>query len=251
MRVIFLGTGTSVGVPMIGCSCGTCRSDDPRDRRTRASILLEFDSRRVVVDTSTDFRMQALRAGIDRLDAILYTHAHADHILGLDDLRPLNMRQGAIPCFCTSETLARLHEMFSYAFRPRERYEGLPWVVPNLIEEEFEFAGQRIVPVKTLHGTGITTAYRIDGVAYLTDCSRIPVDSLDQLMGLDVLILDALRLKPHPTHLSLEQALAYVEKLRPGHTYLTHICHDIRHEEISRKLPSNVSLGYDGLHIEL
>ncbi|MBI4467943.1 MAG: MBL fold metallo-hydrolase [Acidobacteria bacterium] len=251
MRVSFWGTGTSVGIPMIGCSCGTCVSDDVRDQRTRASIMIEFDGHSVLVDTSTDFRIQALRCRLHKLDAIFYTHAHADHIFGLDDIRPLNIKHGPIPCFCTPETLERLKEIFSYAFVDRKSYGGLPWVTPHLFDGEFEFAGQRFLPLKTLHGEGITTAYRFDGVAYLTDCSAIPAKTLDALWDLDVLILDALRLKPHPTHLTLEQALAYVEVLRPRRTYLTHISHEIRHEEISRGLPPGVELAYDGLQFEI
>ncbi len=251
MRVTFLGTGTSTGIPLIGCACVTCRSEDPRDCRSRASILLEWDQHRVVIDTSTDFRQQALRVKLDRLDAVLYTHAHADHIFGLDDLRPLNMKQGPIPCYCTEETFARLSEVFPYAFEARDRYQGLPWIVPHLIESEFEISGQRFLPLKTRHGSWTTTAYRFDGMAYLTDCNEIPPESLSRLQGLDVLVLDALRLEPHPTHLSLDQSLAYIEQLQPRQAYLTHMSHEILHEEISRILPPRVALAHDGLQIDL
>jgi phosphoribosyl 1,2-cyclic phosphate phosphodiesterase len=255
MRITFLGTGTSVGVPMIGCDCEVCRSDDPRDQRLRTGLMVENDGRRMVIDVSADFRQQALREKIDRLDALLITHCHADHVFGLDDIRPINFRRGPVPVYASEGTWRGLRRIFSYIFEREHIGGGLPQLVPHLIEGEFETCGLRVAPVPVIHGKGEVTGFRFGGAraqaAFITDCNLIPDESLEKLRDLDLLIIDALRYKPHPTHLHVEQSLAYVAELRPRRALLTHIGHDIKHSEASRRLPEDVELAYDGLSIEL
>lgn len=250
MRVTFLGTGTSVGVPTIGCDCRTCLSDDPRDNRLRASILVEHHGNNLLVDASIDFRQQALRTRLDRVDAILFTHAHADHCFGLDDARPLMFRNGAIPCYATEVTWEGLRRVYAYALSPRG-LSSAPQIIPHVIGGEFSLAGLRIEPIEVVHGTLPVTAYRIGGFAYVTDCNEIPDSSCERLTDLDLLVIDALRIRPHPTHLTLESALDYVKRLRPRRALLTHISHDINHGEVSRRLPVHVQIAYDGLQVEL
>jgi phosphoribosyl 1,2-cyclic phosphate phosphodiesterase len=255
MRITFLGTGTSVGVPMIGCECEVCRSDDPRDKRLRTGLMVENGERRVVIDVSADFRQQALREKIDRLDGLLITHCHADHVFGLDDIRPINFRHGPIPVYASEDSWRGLRRIFSYIFEIEHIGGGLPQLVPHVIGGEFETCGLRVMPVPVVHGKGEVTGFRFGDAraqaAFITDCNLIPDESLEKLRGLDLLIIDALRYKPHPTHLHVEQSLAYVAELEPRRALLTHIGHDIKHNEASRGLPKNVELAYDGLSIEL
>ncbi len=255
MKLTFLGTGTSVGVPMIGCACATCLSDDPRDKRLRTGLLIEHAGRRLVVDISTDFRQQALRAGITRLEALLITHCHADHVFGLDDIRPINFRYGPLAVYASHDTWQQVRKVFHYIFEAKYPGGGLPQISPHTITGEFEICGLRVMPVPVIHGKGEVTAFRFNNgthqIAFVTDCNLIPDESLDKLRGLDLLILDALRLKPHPTHLHLEQSLAYVEQLRPRRTLLTHMSHDINHRHTSQRLPDGVELAYDELQIDL
>src|SRR6185503_19183684 len=207
MRVTFLGTGTSTGVPVLTCSCEVCRSQDPRDRRLRPSVLLEWDGASVLIDTSTDLRQQALALPLRRVDAVLYTHHHADHILGLDELRLYNWRQkAAVPVYGTPETLAALRRTFWYVFEDVQVGGGKPAVEPHAVDGPFTLWGRRIVPVPVLHGTLPILGFRVEGFAYLTDVSAIPESSYALLTGLDVLVLNALRPRPHPTHLHLEAA---------------------------------------------
>jgi phosphoribosyl 1,2-cyclic phosphate phosphodiesterase len=252
MKFTLLGTGTSTGVPSIGCGCETCTSDDPRDNRLRVSVLVEHEGWTVLIDTSSDFRQQALRVGLKHLDAVLVTHCHADHIFGLDDIRPLNFRHGALGVYADARAWVDIRRIFKYIFEPTYSGGGLPQVVAHTVEHGAQFClgrGLGVTPVEVIHGRLPVTAYRFNDFAYATDLSEIPPRSLELLRDLDVLVLDCLRLTPHPTHLWLERALAYVEELRPRRAYLTHIAHDIKHARDSALLPGGVEWAYDGLVI--
>lgn len=250
MRITFLGTGTSVGVPSVGCECDTCKSDDPRDKRLRTSVLIEHEGNNILIDASTDFRQQALRCGLKHLAAILFTHSHADHCFGLDDTRPIMFRDGAIPVYATEVTWEGLRRIYSYVFEPAP-YPGVPRIVPYKISGEFDLLGLKVEPLTVIHGKLPVSAFRIEGFAYVTDCNLIPEAACDRLKGLDLLVIDALRFKKHPTHMSLDQALGYVELLKPRRALLTHISHDIKHAETSGHLPESVELAYDGLLVDL
>ncbi len=252
MKLTFLGTGTSTGVPTLGCHCRVCSSEDARDKRTRASLLVEYDGRVVVIDTSPDFRGQALREKIDRLDAVVFTHAHADHVLGLDDVRGFYFRQSRpIDIYADSRCMESLQKIFSYIFDGSYAYGGLAKLTPHLIEGPFDLWGQKLIPAPALHGDLPVLGFRFGAAAYMTDFSTIPAETLTLLEGLDVLILDALRHKPHPTHSSIDQSLQLVERLKPRRAFFTHIAHELAHEETNAALPPNVRLAYDGLNIEL
>jgi phosphoribosyl 1,2-cyclic phosphate phosphodiesterase len=252
MRLTFLGTGTSTGIPLLGCNCEVCRSANPRDCRTRPSLLVEFNGRAVVIDTSPDFRFQALRAGMTRLDAVLFTHAHADHVLGLDDVRGFYFRQQApIPIYADARCMASIRRIFAYIFDGDYPYGGLAKLEPTLIERPFSLWGMTFTPVPVLHGNLPILGFRFGPAAYVTDFSAIPDASLALLEGLEVLVLAALRHQPHPAHSTLEQSLAVVERLRPKKTYFTHIAHELGHRQTAPLLPSHVELAWDGLQLEL
>jgi phosphoribosyl 1,2-cyclic phosphate phosphodiesterase len=253
-KVLVLGTGTSHGVPMIGCECDTCRSTDVRDRRSRASIYIQINGGlSVLVDTTPDLRLQALAYGLKRVDVILYTHSHADHIMGLDEVRRFNVLQkSAIPCYGDERTLADLRRIYDYVFNPDTAGGGgIPQVVTARVMGEFCVGPATFVPVPLLHGSRTILGYRIGSFAYLTDCSGIPESSWSLLSGVRTVILDALRERPHPTHLSLEQALAVVERLKPERALFTHMCHDLPHAATCARLPPSVQLAYDGLTFEI
>jgi phosphoribosyl 1,2-cyclic phosphate phosphodiesterase len=252
LQLTILGSGTSMGVPTLGCHCAVCESKDPHDKRTRPSVLLSCAGRNVVIDTTPDFRFQAMRQGIDRLDAIVYTHAHADHILGLDDIRPFNLKQrGVVPIYGSAETLATLRRTFAYIFEEAPAGSTLPGVELHTITGPFDLFGVNIVPIPAMHGPTPVLGFRFGGAAYLTDFSQVPAASKELLHGLDDFILDALRYVPHPMHSNVEQSLALVEELRPKRAWFTHICHDLAHAETNTKLPENVRLSYDGLSFEV
>jgi phosphoribosyl 1,2-cyclic phosphate phosphodiesterase len=251
MRLTFLGTGTSTGVPTLACHCKVCTSPDRRDERTRPSILVQFEGRAVVIDTTPDFRAQALREGLERLDAVLFTHAHADHVLGLDDVRVFYFRQQKpIPIYANGQCMQDIKRIFKYIFDGDYPFGGLARLDPHVIDGPFELEGLTVIPVPVLHGNLPVLGFRINDWAYLTDVSEIPETSYPLLQDLDVLILDMLRPHPHPTHMTVEQALSVMERLGVRKGYGTHIAHELGHEETNAKLPPHVRLAYDGLQLE-
>ena len=253
IKLTVLGSGTSMGVPTLGCDCRVCTSDDPRDKRLRPSIAVEYDGHTVLIDTTPDFRQQALRAGLRRIDAILFTHSHADHIMGLDDVRPLNLKQKcAIPIYGSEDTLANIQRSFLYVFNDIAAESSIPKLTVNPIDEEgVDLFGLRFKPLPVEHGRSMAYGYKFGQAAYLTDHSVIPEKSLEQLYGLEVLFLDALRHKPHPTHSTVQRSLGYVQQLSPKRAYFTHICHDLSHARTEETLPPNVRLAYDGMALTI
>lgn len=251
VKVCFLGTGTSHGVPMIACDCAVCQSTDARDARLRPSIYLTLDDGTcVLVDTTPDFRQQALRENIRRVDAVLYTHAHADHILGLDELRRFNhITHRPVPLLADARTLGELRRTFAYAFdADGPKGGGIPQLqLWTLMGGAFSIGRQEVVPVPVQHGHRMILGFRFGRMAYLTDCNHVPDASFDLLGGLDVLVLDALRHRPHPTHFTVAEALDVAARVGARQTYLTHICHDLGHAETCAALPPGVTLAYDGL----
>jgi phosphoribosyl 1,2-cyclic phosphate phosphodiesterase len=255
----FLGSGTSMGVPTLGCNCAVCASavspeGDPRNRRTRPSVLISWDDRNIVIDTGPDFHAQAIREGIHRVDAVLYTHGHADHVLGMDDLRPLSFHNtDTLPLYADEPTAATIERIFDYTFRKHERYSTSARVTLNLLPStpgtEIVLFGARFQRVPVTHGRQTITGYRFGSAAYLTDLSDIPAESIPLLTGLDVLILDALRREPHPTHSTLDNSIALVEQLKPRRAYFTHMSHDLDHAATDAILPPHIRLAYDGLQI--
>ncbi len=252
MRITFLGTGTSTGIPMIGCACETCRSTDPRDSRLRTSIYVELPDARVLVDAGPDLRVQALTHRISRVDAILFTHGHADHILGIDDVRRFNMIQRrSMACYGDEATLEDIRRMFGYAFDPATvKGGGLPQLELFRIMGPFSLGHQEIEPIPLMHGKRPILGFRCGGFAYLTDCNAIPDASWPLLRNLDVLVLDALRDRPHPTHFVLSEALEASRRIGAGRTYFTHMCHDLKHAPTCDRLPVGTTLAYDGLVVE-
>jgi len=252
MRVTFMGTGTSVGVPAIGCRCEVCRSHDPLNRRTRTSVLLAAGDRRVLIDASIDLRQQALREELDRLDAVLITHGHADHVFGLDDVRMYNFRQQRpVPLYGNAGTLADIEKTFWYVFAGDAGPSSRPQLLLHRVEDVFEVAGLRVLPFTVIHGTMPILGYRIGRFAYITDANRIPDETVQRLSGLDVLVINALRRKPHPTHFNLDEALEAIGRIRPARAYLTHISHEFDHAALCRELPAGVAPAHDGLSFEV
>jgi phosphoribosyl 1,2-cyclic phosphate phosphodiesterase len=252
LSIVVLGSGTSSGVPTVGCTCAVCTSQDPRDNRLRPSILVSYGGHSVLIDTTPDFRQQALRYKIQRVDAILFTHSHADHIMGLDDVRPFNFRQGGvIPIHGSAETIDNVQNAFRYIFDGRKAESSVPRLMPHVFtSEDVPLFGLSFRPIRLEHGSGTVHGFRFGNSAYLTDHSAIPPESMEQLTGLDVLFLDALRHKPHPTHSTVERSLKSVEILQPKRAFFTHICHDLGHARTEELLPPEVKLAYDGLRIE-
>ena len=246
-----LGSGTSMGVPTLGCRCAVCNSSDPRDRRTRPSVMVEYEGHSVLIDTTPDFREQAMRERIHDLDAVLYTHAHADHILGLDDLRPLTFwRDKNILLYAHEPSAEIIRRMFAYIFDGGYKYGGQAQVELRTFEGRLELFGAAFLPVKVMHGDTEIHGYRFGSAAYLTDHSDVPEESVAQLQGLDILFLDALRKRPHPTHSTLDNSVKLVERIGPRRAFFTHISHDLGHEETNATLPPHIRLAHDGLKLE-
>jgi phosphoribosyl 1,2-cyclic phosphate phosphodiesterase len=252
-KITVLGSGTSVGVPTIGCHCAVCTSTDPRDNRLRPSVLISYQDRNVLIDTTPDFRTQALRARIEHLHAVIFTHAHADHVMGFDDIRPYNFRQnGDIPIYAAANTMDSIRRAFPYVFDGKERKNNVPHVDPRIVDgSAFDLFGLEFLPIPVLHGPWPIYGFRFGNAAYLTDHSEIPGSSMELLRGLDVIFLDALRYKPHPTHSTVERSIKTVETLGVRRAFFTHICHDLAHERAESMLPPHIRLAYDGLEIEV
>jgi phosphoribosyl 1,2-cyclic phosphate phosphodiesterase len=253
-RVLFLGTGTSHGVPMIGCTCAVCRSTDPRDTRLRPSIYVDVPGcAKILVDASPDLRQQALTHGLTRIDAVLFTHGHADHILGLDEVRRFNvMQDGPMPCYANAATWATLRQTFHYIFDGMARVGGgIPQLEVHEITGPLTLQGVHVQPVPLWHGPMPVLGFRLGDFAYLTDCNRLADDAWALVEGVDTLVIDALREKPHVTHFSLEQALEVIATVKPRRAYTTHMTHDLAHAETNARLPAGVELAYDGLVLDV
>lgn len=253
MRLIVLGVGSSAGTPVIGCECDTCRSSDPRNQRTRCSSAIELDDGRVIlIDTSPDLRLQALRENIRRVDAVLYTHIHADHVNGIDDLRSFcQLQRMQIPLYGNAYTIDNIATRFGYAMREPGGTWDLPILRAHVIDRELEVCGEKIIPIPVMHGRSAILGYRIRNFAYLTDVSAIPEESMPLLQGLDVLLLDCLRYKHHHTHISVEQSLAYTGRIAARETYFIHMTHDLEYAALQKQLPVGVHVGHDGLRLQL
>ena len=248
-EITFLGTGTSNGVPMIGCHCPVCSSTDPRDKRSRTSAVVRTGGKTLLIDASTELRTQALATGLEHIDAVLFTHPHADHTGGFDDLRRFNeLQQAHVPVFAGTETAAILLDRFAYGFEDVfPFYGGKPDLLMNVVDGPFTAAGIAVQPIPVWHGQMPVLGYRIDDLAYVTDAKTIPDSSIEIMRGVDVLAINALRERPHPTHLSIADAVAVVNRVQPRAAYLIHVSHETSHADISAMLPCGVFVAYDGL----
>ena len=254
MNVWFLGTGTSQGIPIIGSTHPVCLSSDSRDKRLRVSVWLSWGDHSFVIDCGPDFRQQMLTCGCTKLDGILYTHEHADHTAGLDDIRPFFFRQGDIPIYAHKRVLESLKRRYDYIFTTGDKYPGVPTVITHTVEADVPFAigNKTAIPIRVLHGRLDIFGYRIDDFAYLTDVKTIPDDEAQKLKGLKVLVVSALRIEPHESHLNLQEAIDLIAQLQPEKAYLTHISHLLGfHADVEAILPENVFLAYDNLQITL
>ncbi len=253
MKVTFLGTGTSQGIPVINCDHPVCFSDDKRDKRLRVSVLVEWGDNAYVIDCGPDFRYQMLRANVASINGILFTHEHADHVAGLDDIRPFCFQMGAVPIYAQQRVLNNLEERFAYIFEKENRYPGAPSVIQNRVDvTPFELGNMAVMPIEVMHGNLNILGYRFNDFAYLTDVKTISKKEKEKLKGLNVLVINALRFEHHYTHLNVDEALKIIEELKPERTYLTHLSHKLGfHAEVEKTLPENVFLAYDELVIEL
>ncbi len=254
LKITFLGTGTSQGIPVIGSDHPVSFSKDPKDKRLRSSIMIEYKNFNFVIDCGPDFRQQMLRINCKKLDAIVFTHEHADHTTGIDDVRPFFFRQGKIPIYLHERVLDSLHKRFAYIFDPKQKYPGAPDFEVNLIskENDFELSGLNIIPIESVHLNIPVLGFRIGNFAYLTDVKTISEIELKKLNDLDTLVINSLRYESHPSHLNVEEALKIIDSINPKNTFFTHISHNMGfHEEVCDKLPDSVSLAYDGLVLEI
>jgi phosphoribosyl 1,2-cyclic phosphate phosphodiesterase len=253
MTVTFLGTGTSQGIPIIGSTHPVCLSSDFKDKRLRVSVLIEWDNYSYVIDCGPDFRQQMLRAGCDRINGIVFTHEHSDHVLGFDDIRPFYFRQGDIPIYAHKRVLKALKKRFDYVFKTKNKYPGAPTVIQNRIKNEpFLLKNLEVIPVNGKHDKLQVFGFKFGDFAYLTDMKTVKAEEVEKIKNVKVLVVNALRIEPHPSHFNLEEALQFIAEVNPETAYLTHISHLLGfHEAIQKKLPKNVFLAYDGLEINL
>jgi phosphoribosyl 1,2-cyclic phosphate phosphodiesterase len=253
MQITFLGTGTSNGVPVIGCDCAVCRSADPRDKRTRSSVVVRVDGQVILIDTTPELRVQALANGVASVDAVLYTHAHADHVAGFDDLRSFNyVRQAELDVYADPLTVEILRERFAYAFeRPFPFYGGKPSLRLHAFEGPFHVGPTCVVPFQVGHGRWVVTGFRFDRLVYLTDAKLVPAEAIEAMRDADVLVINGLRDRPHPVHISIPEALEIIREVRPRRALLTHMSHEVSHAEMSARLPAGVELAYDGLTVDV
>lgn len=254
MKITFLGTGTSTGIPIIGSTHPVCLSEDHKDKRLRSSIMIEWDDFKYVIDTGPDFRQQMINSNCDRLNGVLYTHEHADHTAGIDDIRPFCYRNGEMPVYAHQRVLSNLSIRFNYIFKTENRYPGSPSVNSIVIVENtpFMLSNLEVIPISYLHGDLQVFGYRFNNFAYLTDLKTISDIEISKLINLDVLVLNAIRIEPHFSHLNLQEALILIDRIKPKKTYLTHISHNLGfHKEVESKLPKDVFLSYDGLELLL
>lgn len=251
MKITFLGTGTSQGIPVIGSKHPVCLSNNPKDTRLRTSALIQWNNKNIVIDCGPDFRAQMLNSGCDRVDAIFFTHEHNDHVSGLDDIRPFYFRQGNIPIYASKRVIHALNKRFDYIFKNEGNIPGTPNVTTNIIDDNFIFNKQEVVLLNAFHGNLPIHGFRFDNLAYFTDVKTINQDEYFKLKDLDVLIINALRIEEHYSHLNLNDALEIISKIKPKRAYLTHISHKLGfHKDVQLSLPENVFLAYDGLQVE-
>ncbi len=252
MQLTILGAGSSAGTPAVGCDCKTCTSTNPRNKRTRCSSFVMLDSGEVIlIDTGPDLRLQSLREGLRRVDAVLYTHTHADHLHGIDDLRAFcQLQRKQIPLYTYPDAVEHIKAKFGYTLRDPSDFWEIPVLSINKIEKPFELFGHQITPIPVFHGRSQIYGYRINNFAYMTDVSSIPDESFALLQGLDLLLIDCLRVDKHPTHINIEQSLQYVSQINAKQSVLIHMTHDLEYESLTKMLPSNVVVGYDGLKLQ-
>ena len=252
MNITFLGTGTSYGIPIVGCNCKTCKSKNPKNNRFRSSIFIQLPDVSLIIDTPPEFRLQLLQNNISDTDAILFTHSHADHLMGFDDIRAFNkLHNKTIPCYGNSKTIDRIKKAFNYIFNCDQIGGGIPEVSLKVINSKFKINQTDIIPLPVKHGQLDIFGYKINKMAYITDCSSIPDSTLNLIKDINVLIIDALRYKPHSTHMNIREAVNLIQTLDVNQAYLTHLSHDIEHEQTNSELPDNIQLAYDGLKIYL
>lgn len=252
MKIKILGCATSTGVPIVGCNCRVCTSEDQKNKRTRSSAFINIKDTNILIDSSTDLRMQALINGITSIDSVLYTHSHADHTHGIDDLRTFNfINKTTISCFANRETVDNLKSNFRYIFQNLPLFGGKPKLDFSVVEDNFTINGVEIIPVEIEHSSWNILGYRIGNFAYLTDCSGIPEESMKKLEGLDLLVIGALRYRPHPAHFTVDQAVDAVKLIQPERAVLTHMGHELEYNELKDSLPDYIEPGYDGLEFDL
>jgi phosphoribosyl 1,2-cyclic phosphate phosphodiesterase len=248
MRITMLGCGTSAGVPTIGCKCEVCTSEDPKNKRSRSSILISYGGNNVLVDTAPELRLQCLANDVDRVNAVLFTHSHADHINGIDELRIFNwLLQDVIHCYGDAKTVKHLQNIFKYIFSDERTPSYVPQLQLHVVDGEFELLGARVLPMRLMHGPSPVLGFRIGDFAYMTDCNHVPPESMKLLKGLKLLILGALRYEPHPTHFSLQEGIDLARKVKAERVIFTHLNHNLDYSSANEQLPEGMALGYDGL----